>query len=112
MKVKAGQKVTMTARGTYKSGSTDADASCVASDSGWVTSDPSVLLPQEPLELWVDGQRVSWRPASGTTACAGDHAYTASFTATKNGPLRFAVLDLDHRDNTGALTVALTRSTS
>ena len=111
MKVKAGQKVTMTARGTYKSGSTDADASCVATGSGWVTSDPSVLLPQEPLELWVDGQRVSWRPATGTTACAGDHAYTASFTATKNGPLRFAVLDLDHRDNTGTLTVSLTRST-
>ena len=112
MRVKAGQKVTMAARGTYKSGSTDADASCVATGSGWVTSDPSVLLAQEPLELWVDGQRVSWRPASGTTACAGDHAYTASFTATKNGPLRFAVLDLDHRDNTGTLTVALTRSTS
>ncbi len=30
----------------------------------------------------------SWRPATGTTACAGDHAYTATFTATKNGPLR------------------------
>ena len=112
MRVKAGQRVTMVARGTYKSGSTDADASCVAAGSGWVTSDPSVLLPQEPLELWVDGQRVSWRPASGTTACSGDHAYTATFTATKNGPLRFAVLDLDHRDNTGTLTVALTRSTS
>ena len=71
-----------------------------------------MLLPQEPLELWVDGQRVAWRPVSGTTACAADHAYTATFTATKNGPLRFAVLDLDHRDNTGSLTVALTRPTS
>jgi hypothetical protein len=112
MRVKAGHRVTLTARGTYKSGSTDADASCVATGTGWVTSDPSVLLPQEPLELWVEGQRVSWRPVSGTTACSGDHAYTASFTATKNGPLRFAVLDLDHRDNTGTLTVTLTRQSS
>jgi len=112
MRVRAGQRVTMVARGTYTSGSTDADASCVATGSGWVTSDPSVLLPQEPLELWVDGQRVPWRPASGTTVCSGDHAYTATFTATKNGPIRFAVLDLDHRDNNGTLTVALTRSTS
>jgi hypothetical protein len=110
MRVRVGQRVTMTARGTYKSGSTDADGSCVATGTGWVTSDPSVLLPQEPLELWADGQRVPWRPVSGTTACAGDHAYTASFTATKNGPLRFAVLDLDHRDNTGTLTVTLTRA--
>jgi hypothetical protein len=112
MKVKAGQRVTMVARGSYRSGAAEADASCVATGAGWVTSDPSVLLPQDPLELWADGQRVAWRPVSGTTACAGGHAYTATYTAIKNGPLRFAVLDLDHRDNAGTLTVALTRLTS
>jgi hypothetical protein len=112
MNVRTGQKVTMVARGTFTSGRTEADASCVSTGTGWVSSDPAVLLPQEPLELWVEGQRVPWRPASGTTACAGDHTYTATFTATKNGPLRFAVLDLDHRDNIGTLTVSLTRSAS
>ena len=32
-----------------------------------------------------------------------------AFTATKDGPLRLAVLDLDHRGDTGALRVTLTR---
>jgi hypothetical protein len=109
MRVTAGQKVSMVVRGTQRSGGQDADASCVVTGAGWVTADPSVLLPQEPLELWADGQRVAWRPVSGTTVCAADHAYTATFTATKSGPLRFAVLDLDHRDNTGSLTVSLSR---
>ena len=48
------------------------------------------------------------RPVPG----GGDHAYTATLTAARNGPLRFAVLDLDHRDNTGSLTVTLTRLAS
>jgi len=112
MKVKAGQKVRMVVKGSYRSGGQDADASCVVTGAGWVPADPSVLLGQELLRLWADGQRVSWRPVSGTSACALDHAYTATLTVTKNGPLRFAVLDLDHRDNTGSLTVALTRVTS
>ena len=112
MKAKAGQKVRMVVKGSYRSGGQDADASCVVTGAGWVPADPSVLLGQELLRLWADGQRVSWRPVSGTSACALDHAYTATLTVTKNGPLRFAVLDLDHRDNTGSLTVALTRVTS
>lgn len=112
MRLRAGQKVRLAVKGTYRSGSQDADASCVVTGAGWVPADPSVLLGQELLQLWADGQRVSWRPVSGTSACAGDHAYTATLTATKNGPLRFAVLDLDHRDNTGSLTVTLTRLAS
>jgi hypothetical protein len=109
MKVKTGQKVTMVVRGTHTSGGAQADAACVTTASGWAPTEPSVLLGQELLELWVDGQRVAWRPVAGTSACATDHAYTATFIATKNGPLRFAVLDLDHRDDAGALTVALNR---
>ena len=80
-----------------------------ATAAGWAPTDPSVLLGQELLELWADGQRVAWRPVTGTSACAGDHAYTATFTPAKNGPLRFAVLDLDHRDNAGTLAVTLSR---
>ena len=109
MKVKTGQKVTLTVRGTVNSGGTQADAACVTSAAGWSPADPTALLGQELLELWADGQRVAWHPVAGTSACASDHAYTATFDATKNGPLRLGVLDLDHRDNTGTLTVTLAR---
>jgi hypothetical protein len=112
MRLRAGQRVRLAVKGTYRSGGQDADASCVVTGAGWVPADPSVLLGQELLQLWADGQRVAWRPVSGTSACAGDHAYTATLTAVSNGPLRFAVLDLDHRDNTGSLTVTLTRLAS
>ena len=57
----------------------------------------------------VDGQDVSWRAAGSREACSGESTYTTRFTATKNGPLRLAVFDLDHRDNDGALTVTLRR---
>jgi hypothetical protein len=109
MKVKTGQKVTMTVHGTFTSGGGTADAACVDTAAGWAPADPAVLTGQELLELWADGQRVAWRPVTGTSACAVDHAYTASFTAAKNGPARFAVLDLDHRDNAGSLAVTLSR---
>ena len=109
MRVRAGQKVTMTVRGTQKSGATDADASCVVTGAGWVTTDPSWLTSQDPLELWADGQRVAWRPVTGTNTCAADHAYTATLTAAKDGPLRFATLDLDRRDDTGSFAVTLSR---
>ena len=41
--------------------------------------------------------------------CSEEHAYLTRFTATKNGPLRFSVLDLDHRDNAGTFKVTLIR---
>ncbi|QWZ07822.1 hypothetical protein KRR39_20920 [Nocardioides panacis] len=109
MRVKAGQTVTLTARGSYASGAVQADAACVATGAGWAPYDPQVLGGQEPLELWVDGQRVEWHPLTGTTPCAADHAYSTAFTAAKNGPLRLAVLDVDHGDNTGTLAVTLSR---
>ncbi|CAN5494287.1 hypothetical protein BH10ACT10_BH10ACT10_15980 [soil metagenome] len=109
MKAKTGQKVTMTVHGTLTSAGASADAACVATSTGWSPTDPAVLLGQELLELWADGQAVAWRPVTGTSACAGDHAYTAVFTATKNGSLRFGVLDADYRDNAGSLAVSLAR---
>jgi hypothetical protein len=109
MRVRTGQTVTLVVRGTHSSGRSDADAACVLVDGTWTGSDPAVLLGQEPLELWADGQRVPWRPVTGTSACAGDHVYTATYTAQRNGPLRFAVLDADYRDNAGSLAVSLSR---
>ena len=109
MKVRTGQKVTLVVRGTGTSGGATADAACVTTSTGWAPTDPRILLGQDLLELWADGQRVAWRPVTGTSACASDHAYTATLTAAKNGPVRLGVLDLDHRDNAGSLTVTLRR---
>jgi hypothetical protein len=109
MRLRTGEVVDLVATGTTRSGSTDADTSCVRTAAGWRPADPAVALGQDPHELWVDGRRVGWRTAGGRSGCSAEHAYRVAFTATKDGPLRLAVLDLDHGDDTGALRVTLTR---
>lgn len=109
MRVRKGATVQVVVRGTQRSGATLADAACVRTAAGWVRRDPAVALAQDPLDLWVDGQRVGWRALGRTDGCSQEHAYSARVTATKSGPLRLAVLDLDHSDNQGALSVTLLR---
>ena len=109
MRVRAGQAVYVKVTGTQRSGGLQADASCVRTGRGWVPTDARVALGQDPLALWVDGAPLGWHPVGRVSGCAADHTYSARFVATKSGPLRLAVLDLDHRDNTGALTVGLQR---
>ncbi|MGA8210382.1 MAG: hypothetical protein WB798_09535, partial [Nocardioidaceae bacterium] len=110
MRLRTGESVDLLVRGTQRSGRVTADASCVAVAGTWRRVDDSVALGQDPLELWVDGAPAGWRPAEGGAGCsARDHAYRARFTATKNGPVNLAVFDLDHHDNSGALTVTMTR---
>ena len=97
-------------RGTFGSHGAEADASCVRTSAGWVARDPGLALAQDPFDLWVDGQRVRWSAIGRTDVCSEEeHSYTTRFTATKNGKLRLAVLDLDHGDNTGTLKVTLLR---
>jgi hypothetical protein len=109
MRVKAGQVVRLVVQGTTSSHGLQADASCVRTRSGWVDSDPLNALSVDPLALWVDGKPVRWRPTAGRAACSTTNSYYVRFTATKNGPIGLGVLDLDHRDNKGALTVTLVR---
>ena len=109
MRLRAGEVVDVVARGTQRSAQVLADASCVRTRSGWRPSDAAVALRQDPLDLWVDGRRVTWRPVGRSSGCSAGHAYVSRFVAAKNGPVRLTVLDLDYRDNTGALTVTLTR---
>jgi hypothetical protein len=96
-------------RGTHRSARVVADASCVRTGSGWRTRDTAVATGQDPLDLWVDGRPVTWRPVGGGSGCSATHAYRTRFVASKSGPVRLTVLDLDYRDNTGSLTVGLTR---
>jgi hypothetical protein len=107
MRVRKGDRVTAVARGTYTSHGVTADATCVATAAGWVPRDPGLLVEQDPLELWVDGELLRWAPVGPTSPCADDHRYVTTYVADKSGPLRFAVLDLDHRDNAGTLEVTL-----
>jgi len=110
MRLKAGERVSVLVRGTQRSGDTTADASCVLTSDGWATRDPEVALDQDVLDLWVDGQPVTWRALGRSGTCSDDqHSYVATFTATHNGPLRLAVLDLDYRDNRGTFDVTLLR---
>jgi hypothetical protein len=96
-------------RGTVRSHGVRSDAACVGTGDTWTRQDPALALRQDPLELWVDGRTVRWRALGPTTPCSDEHGYTVRYTATKNGRLRLAVLDLDHRDNTGSLRVTLLR---
>lgn len=109
MRLRRGDRVRVLVRGTFTSHGYAADASCVRAATGWAPTLPDVLV-QDALNLWLDGRRVSWRALGGSGSCAtGGHAYGTWFTATKNGPVRVGVFDLDHRDNTGALEVTLRR---
>ncbi len=111
MRVRRGERVTVDVSGTFTSHGLTADATCVATASGWSPRDPALALAQDPLELWVDGAPRPWTPSGASAGgCAAGHGYTTSYVATKSGPLALAVLDLDHRDNAGTLQVTITRS--
>ncbi len=111
MRVPRGQHVTVSVSGSYTSHGVTADATCVATAAGWTPRDPGLALGQDPLDLWVDGQPRTWTPVgSASGGCAEGHTYSTSYVAGRSGPISLAVLDLDHRDNTGALNVTITRS--
>ncbi|MGZ4436661.1 MAG: hypothetical protein ACXVW6_03425 [Nocardioidaceae bacterium] len=110
MRLRKGEQVQLIVRGWERSGDTASDASCVQTSAGWVQRDPSLALEQDPLDLWVDGQPVDWRSLGRGGVCSDDeHAYTARFTATHNGRLNLALLDLDYRDNRGSFYVTVLR---
>lgn len=109
MRLRRGERVQIVVRGTHSSHGVTADASCVRTSAGWLPQDPSLALSQDPLELWVDGRRVTWRALGKTDGCSAEHGYTTTFTARKHGPIRLAVLDLEHADNRSGLTATLLR---
>ncbi len=107
MRLRKGERVDVLVRGTYTSHGVTADATCVATAAGWAPRDPGLLVEQDPLELWVDGELLPWRPVGPTSPCSSEHTYATTYVADKSGPVRLAVLDLDYRDNSGNLEVTL-----
>ena len=108
MRLRKGERVQVMVSGRFRSGGRAADASCQRIAREWLTYDPAVL-GQDPLNVWVDGQQVTWRAVGSSGACSGEYVYRTRFTATKNGPLAIGVFDLDHTDNEGVLEVNLKR---
>ncbi len=108
IKLRKGVPAQIFVRGKFTSGGRPADASCVKTSSGWVQADPDVV-GQDPLNVWVDDQAVTWRALGPAAGCSSDYRYTARFTPAKSGRVRVSVFDLDHRDNKGELTVTVLR---
>ncbi len=110
LRLLAGTTATVYVRGTAMvSGTRSVDAACVQRSRSWLTT---LGLPsgQDIFELSVDGQDVEWRARnSGGTGCDSRHEYVARITATKDGPVRLALADLDYGDNSGELTVTIVR---
>jgi hypothetical protein len=109
VKLRKGERARIVVTGRYRSGDQRADASCVRTGDGWQRTDPDVALGQDPLDVWVDGQRVRWHPLGGGRPCSTERRYGTQFTATKPGPVRISVFDLDHTDNEGELEVVVRR---
>jgi hypothetical protein len=110
MRVRKGETVRVVVRGRFRSHGYVADASCVRTPSGWRTTLPDLALGQDPLDVWVDGREVRWRPlGSRNGECSKESRYATRFVARKHGPVRVGVFDLDHRDNKGTLEVTLRR---
>lgn len=109
MRLRRGERVQVHVRGQYSSHGYRADASCVQGESARRTTLPGLAIEQDPLDVWVEGRPVAWRATGSTPVCSSEYRYAAWFTATKPGPIRVAVFDLDYRDNKGKLQVTLLR---
>jgi hypothetical protein len=109
LRLRKGQPARIVVSGRFTSGGRSADASCVRTSAGWLSKDPAVALGQDPLNVWVDGRAVRWRPLGGGKPCSDERRYAARFVPTKSGPVRVGVFDLDHSDNRGTLEVVIKR---
>lgn len=108
MRVRKGQRIRVVATGRFTSAGRSADASCVRAGAGWKLDDPAVLVPGA-LSLVADGRGLAWSAPGAGRTCSADSVYRTTFTATKNGPVRLSILDVDHADNAGSLQVSLRR---
>lgn len=108
MRVRKGQRVRVVATGRFTSAGSAADASCVRTGAGWKVEDPAVLVPAA-LSLVADGRGLAWSAPGAGRTCSADSVYRATLTATKSGPVRLSILDVDHADNEGSLQVSLRR---
>ncbi len=99
----AGQRYSVAASGTWApSPGTTADAVCVDTDAG----------QQQPRDAYGRRQwRITVADSRMRAECSADHLYTWTFTAERSGPVVVRLDDENREDNTGRLSVVLTKLT-
>lgn len=115
--VREGEQLFMTVEGTYAYGAGVADARCSNT-----TSDPTFRPSEENypsfdpgiLQLLINDQIVDWQPPPGKAdalepECSVDHGYQLTFASPSSGLLNFRIEDGNYKDNSGTLTVEISR---
>jgi hypothetical protein len=110
LRLKTGRGAMIYVEGTVDvSDGLSSDASCAQSGWRWL-ADLGLASGQDLFGLSVDGRQVGWLTSRTRQAgCDYRHKYAFHYTATKNGPLRFALADLDYGDNDGSYSVTIVR---
>jgi hypothetical protein len=60
-------------------------------------------------DLTVNGSSQDWMPVSGTGPCSATHEYRTVIQPSNDGNIRFGVRDATYADNTGSLSVTITK---
>lgn len=120
--VREGEQLFMRVEGTYAYGRGMADARCSNKASHPDDPDPTFRPSEENypdldpriLQLLINDQAVDWQPPpdkadSLEPECSVDHSYQLAFVAPSSGLLNFRILDGNYRDNSGTLTVEISR---
>ncbi|HEV2888791.1 MAG TPA: hypothetical protein VGX28_00285 [Frankiaceae bacterium] len=98
--------------GVYDAGagvSSDAECTATTGDPTWRDRRTSTLSSRLLWDLTVNGRTQDWVPVSGSGPCSATHEYTVRFTPDNNGQIRFGVRDATFSDNSGALSVTITK---
>jgi hypothetical protein len=109
----AGRTYRIRAKGQYvfwnASDNNKADAECTTIDGvNYLPDRYGSVLPSEDIaDLYVNGGKVTWKPATGTGSCDPNHDYDFEFTPLSSGPGNLRIFDTVHWDNTGQLTADL-----
>lgn len=108
----SGVRYEVVVSGLYDAGagvSADAECTATATDTVWRDRRTSSLSTRLLWDLRINDTSVDWVPASGTGLCSATHAYKTIFTPGWDGTIRFGVRDATYSDNTGSLSVTITK---
>ncbi len=108
----AGETVRVSVQGTYQIApgiTADAECSTTTTDPFWRSSrtDLTSSTGQALGDLTVGGRLLDWRTVSGSRCDSSGHSYSVLWTPQTTGPITLGVLDTQHADNAGALTVTV-----
>jgi hypothetical protein len=99
----------------YEPNSSQADAECSTSTKAndttwrrWRYVGAFNDFGNDPLDVYVDGRPVDWKPADVSGACdTVTHHYRILYTPESTAPVSFSLRDFYHGDNQGTLTLSV-----